>query len=108
MNTDHRMCIAELEHAISDALGRSIYKVDYCRNRGLYGSREEAFIWSREAGDDYRQICVLAGVEPDALRKRVLTGRTGHLEGFSARTRRRAENRLKGRGVNPPRLTCAA
>lgn len=89
MNTDRRLWVAVLELAIADALGRSsINRLDYKRDGEFFDPRIEAITWFQEAGDDYRQICDLAGVYPNALRERVLAERVGCLETTPVRTRR--------------------
>ena len=109
MNTDRRLWVAVLELAIADSLGRSTYNaVDYRRDGGLYDPREEALVWFQEAGDDYRQICDLAGVDPDALRERVLAGRIGRLETTPVRTRRPSQRRGATRTGASPALELAA
>jgi hypothetical protein len=112
MTSDRQLWTAVLELAIADALGRSTYNlVDYRRDCGLFEPRLEAQQWIEEAEPDFHEVCHLAGLDPDAVRKRVLADRVGHIESTPVRTRRpgrRRSSTVRTRASNPPALKRAA
>jgi hypothetical protein len=108
MASDRQLWTTVLELAIADALGRSSFNaVDYRRDGQFYDPREEAREWIEEAGLDFREVCLLAGLDPNAVRERVLAGHVGRLE-TTVRTRRPSRSRRTGMAGSPPCLKRAA
>lgn len=84
---EQELWIAVLGQAIEDATGRASY------NRAEYRNgdpRLEAREWIMQAGPDFQAVCLAAGVDPDAVRSAVISGRSiGPLFLASSRPRRR-------------------
>lgn len=77
--------VAVLSQAVLDALNLASFNaVDYRRDGD---PRPAARQWILEAGEDFRTVCCLAGVDPDAVRDAVLAGRVGPLHLGSPETR---------------------
>lgn len=65
---ERRLMLAILITAIMDATGQS------CCNRAVDRERNRilALAWFRDASDDFRTVCDLAGMDPDYVRRAVL------------------------------------
>jgi hypothetical protein len=97
---EQELWIGVLGQAINDALGRSSYnRNDYRRDGGTYDPRLEALAWFKANGDDYRMVAALAGLDADALRERVLTGRVRPIYLGGPEPRKRRPARTKGRAA---------
>ena len=89
---------AVLAQAVADALGQSGFnRKDYTVRGVLHSPHAEALAWFEQGGPDFHAICGLAGIDGDALRERVLSGRVGPLY-FGAETRKRTP-KVQGRAA---------
>lgn len=68
VSAERRLMLATLVTAIMDATGQACCTraVDRERNRIL------ALAWFRDGCDDFREVCSLAGLDPDYVRRAVL------------------------------------
>lgn len=90
-----------LIQAVNDALHRSGFCAKDYTTRGVLDSpHAEALAWIKEGGADFRTVCQLAGLDPDAVRAAVLSGRIGPLHLAQDRPRPRAPKaKVQGRAA---------
>ena len=65
MTPEQHLWIAVLSQAIADATNPS-------QAQEFQNARHYAHRWFKAGGKDYRHVCSLAGIDPDALRERFL------------------------------------
>jgi hypothetical protein len=66
---EQRLAIAVIVAAVADASGRKGVN-ESASSRAL--NRSAAIAWFRDGGDDFKEICALAGLEPSFVRDQVL------------------------------------
>lgn len=73
------MWVAVIHQALLDATAEPVRRKDASystrtQHRILVLNRFRADLWIRGGGRDFREVCMLAGIDPDALRDRYIAG----------------------------------
>ncbi|GAA4214360.1 hypothetical protein GCM10022253_06870 [Sphingomonas endophytica] len=69
MTGEQRLFVSVILSAVREAVGRLQAGDD--RRRGAK-SQKQALEWFREAGDDFKEVCLYAGLDPDCVQSGVL------------------------------------
>jgi hypothetical protein len=75
VSPEARLAMAIIEHAIEDLAGRNLLSSDHVRSNAAMAAQREARRWIAGASGTltFETACMLAGLEVEAVRERVLT-----------------------------------
>jgi hypothetical protein len=91
ISPEQRLLLAVILSAAQEGVGRGSAITAHTRDRDISAARQ----WFDEAGEDFRNVCSLAGLEPDFVRKAALSyfEQTDANPGCTVRRMRRSDRR---------------